>query len=151
MIDAVRVPPSAWSTSQSIHSVRGPSASRSTVVRNARPMSRWISTPRPSCLPLEMSRALRVSVEYGSIEYSAVIQPPVTPCSFIQRGTPSSMDAAQMTRVLPVATSTLTRRVRRDAGGESQRAELIVGAAVVSGHGRTVDANRPRSTVGGHA
>ena len=106
MIAAVRVPPSAWSTSQSIHSVRAPSASRLTVVRSARPMSRWISTPRPSCLPRAMSRALRVRVEYGSMEYSAVIQPPETPWSFIQRGTPSSTDAAQMTRVLPVATST---------------------------------------------
>ena len=40
------------------------------------------------------------------MEYSAVIQPPRTPCSFIQRGTPSSMVAAQITRVSPKATST---------------------------------------------
>ena len=33
--------------------------------------------------------------------------------------------------------------MRRDAGGETQRSELIVGAAIVSGHGRTVDANLP--------
>ena len=35
------------------------------------------------------------------MEYSAVIQPPVTPCSFIQRGTVSSTVTPQMTRVLP--------------------------------------------------
>ena len=35
------------------------------------------------------------------MEYSAVIQPPVTPCSFIQRGTVSSIVTPQMTRVLP--------------------------------------------------
>src|SRR5579864_5029873 len=40
------------------------------------------------------------------MEYSAVSQPPCTPWSFIQRGTPSSMVAAQMTRVSPKATST---------------------------------------------
>ena len=32
-------------------------------------------------------------------------QPPVTPCSFIQRGTPSSIVTAQITRVLPIETS----------------------------------------------
>src|SRR5207248_4021914 len=53
-----------------------------------------------------MSRALRGCVEYGSIEYSAVSQPPLTPCSFIQRGTASSIVTAQITRVLPVEAST---------------------------------------------
>ena len=40
------------------------------------------------------------------MEYSAVSQPPGTPCIFIQRGTSSWMVAAQMTRVLPKETST---------------------------------------------
>lgn len=40
------------------------------------------------------------------MEYSAVTQPPVTFCSFIQRGTFSSIMAEQMTRVSPVATRT---------------------------------------------
>src|SRR5215510_6062584 len=53
-----------------------------------------------------MSRGLRGCVEYGSIEYSAVSQPPVTPCSFIQRGTASSIVTAQITRVLPIETKT---------------------------------------------
>ena len=35
------------------------------------------------------------------MEYSAVIQPPVTFCSFIHRGTVSSMVTPQMTRVWP--------------------------------------------------
>src|SRR4029077_20779580 len=56
--------------------------------------------------PFMMSRGLRGCVEYGSIEYSAVSQPPVTPCSFIQRGTPSSIVTAQITRVLPIDTRT---------------------------------------------
>src|SRR3954447_19490161 len=56
--------------------------------------------------PLVMSRGLRGCVEYGSIEYSAVSQPPVTPCSFIQRGTPSSMVTEQITRVWPMETKT---------------------------------------------
>src|SRR6266704_3633099 len=56
--------------------------------------------------PFVTSRGLRGSVEYGSIEYSAVSQPPVTACSFIQRGTPSSIVTAQITRVLPIETST---------------------------------------------
>src|SRR6476660_1400805 len=56
--------------------------------------------------PFVMSRGLRGCVEYGSIEYSAVSQPPVTPRSFIQRGTPSSIVTEQITRVLPMETKT---------------------------------------------
>jgi hypothetical protein len=40
------------------------------------------------------------------MEYSAVSQPPLTFCTCIQRGTASSMVAAQTTFVLPKATST---------------------------------------------
>src|SRR4029077_14995928 len=40
------------------------------------------------------------------MEYSAVSQPPVTLCSFIQRGTASSIITPQITRVLPIETST---------------------------------------------
>src|SRR4029450_2487755 len=56
--------------------------------------------------PFVMSRGFRGCVEYGSMEYSAVSQPPVTPCSFIQRGTASSIVTAEITRVLPIETST---------------------------------------------
>src|SRR6202008_3183370 len=65
-----------------------------------------ISTLRPSRRPFATSRGFRVWVEYGNIEYSAVSQPPDTPCSFIQRGTISSIVTAQITRVLPIETST---------------------------------------------
>src|SRR5918996_343162 len=103
---AVRVPPSACKTSQSTQIVRGPSFSRSTTARSDRPIKRWISVLRPSIRPFATSRGFRVCVEYGSIEYSAVSQPPVTPCSFIHRGTFSSMVTPQITRVLPIVTST---------------------------------------------
>src|SRR6266550_7376797 len=56
--------------------------------------------------PFAMSRGFRGWVEYGSIEYSAVSQPPVTPCSFIQRGTASSIVTPHITRVCPIETST---------------------------------------------
>lgn len=56
--------------------------------------------------PFVTSRGLRGWVKYGSMEYSAVSHPPVTACSFIQRGTASSIVTAQITRVLPIETST---------------------------------------------
>ena len=71
--------------------------------RIERPMSRWISTERPSSLPLEMSRCLRSPVDAGSIPYSAVTQP--RPLPAIQRGTLSWTDAVQMTRVSPCVMS----------------------------------------------
>ena len=73
--------------------------------RMERPISLWISCERASIFNLEISRALRGAVEYGNIEYSAVIHPPGTFCSFIHRGTASSTLTAQMTRVWPQATS----------------------------------------------
>ena len=106
VIAAVRVPPSACKTSQSIQMVRWPTFFKSTTARSERPMRRWISDERPSILPREMSRGLRSSVEYGSIEYSAVSHPPSTFCARIQRGTSSSIVAVQMTRVSPNETST---------------------------------------------
>jgi hypothetical protein len=54
-----------------------------------------------------MSRAFRSWVEAGSIAYSAVSQPPGTFCSFIQRGTPSSIMTVQMMRVWPKQHRTL--------------------------------------------
>ena len=51
VIDAQRVPPSAWRTSQSSQSVRSPSALKSHTERIARPISRWISIVRPSGRP----------------------------------------------------------------------------------------------------
>ena len=74
-IAAVRVPPSAWRTSQSAQRVRSPNARMSSTERRERPIRRWISTVRPPCLPRLASRAMRVPVERGSMPYSAVIHP----------------------------------------------------------------------------
>ncbi len=57
MIDAQRVPPSAWRTSQSRVIWRSPSALRSVTARRLRPIRRWISWVRPVCLPFAASRA----------------------------------------------------------------------------------------------
>src|SRR5258707_339887 len=69
---AVRVPPSAWMTSQSIWMVRSPSASRLVTARRLRPIRRWISCVRPDCLPRAASRSERVLVDRGSMPYSAL-------------------------------------------------------------------------------
>ena len=108
VMDAVRVPPSASSTSQSSVIVRSPSAFRSTAWRRERPISRWISTLRPSFLM--PSLFLRSVVDAGSIAYSAVIQP--CPLSRRNGGTASSTLAVQITRVFPVAIRQLPYAVR---------------------------------------
>ncbi len=77
---AVRVPPSACSTSQSRWMVRSPRAlDRSNTARSERPIRRWISCVRPVCLPRAASRSLRVCVARGSMPYSAVTQPSPLP------------------------------------------------------------------------
>src|SRR5215831_6098628 len=99
VIEAVRVPPSACSTSQSMVICRSPSASRSTVARSDRPIRRWISTVRPPCLPAEASRRVRSRVARGSMPYSAVTQPRPRPLS--QDGSRSSSVAVTSTWVSP--------------------------------------------------
>jgi hypothetical protein len=101
---AVRVPPSAWITSQSRITVRSPRAFMSTTERRLRPIRRWISWVRPPILPRSLSRGVRVTVERGSMAYSAVTQP--RPELRSQPGTPCSMVALVRTRVLPSETST---------------------------------------------
>ena len=108
VMDAVRVPPSASSTSQSSVIVLSPSAFRSTAWRRLRPISRWISTLRPSFLI--PSRFFRSVVEAGSIAYSAVTHP--CPLPFRNGGTASSTLAVQITRVFPVAIRQLPYAVR---------------------------------------
>ena len=56
---------------------------------------------RPFCFPWLASRCVRWPVDAGSSEYSAVIHP--TPRPDIHRGTLSSIDAVQRTRVFPCA------------------------------------------------
>ena len=101
---AVRVPPSAWMTSQSSEIVRSPSPFRSNTQRSDRPIRRWISWVRPLCLPRAASRSLRVWVERGSMPYSAVTQP--SPLPRLCGGTLSSTDAVHSTRVSPNSMST---------------------------------------------
>ena len=100
---AVRVPPSAWITSQSTVMVCSPSASRSMTARSERPIRRWISCERPLWRPCRASRSVRVWVERGSMPYSAVTQPWPVPRS--QRGTPTSTLAAHSTCVSPAVIS----------------------------------------------
>ncbi len=99
VIEAVRVPPSAWMTSQSMVICRSPSAGRSTTERRLRPIRRWISTVRPLCLPAEASRRVRSWVARGSMPYSAVTQPRAWPLS--QGGSRSSSVAVTSTWVSP--------------------------------------------------
>ena len=101
-IEAVRVPPSAWITSQSTITCRSPSLGRSTTARSERPISRWISCVRPDCLPLAASRLPRVWVARGSMPYSAVTHP--WPLPRRNGGTFSSTLAVHSTRVSPKLT-----------------------------------------------
>ena len=102
VIAAVRVPPSAWITSQSMTIWRSPSAGRSTTARSERPIRRWISSVRPDCLPCAASRRVRSLVARGSMPYSAVTQPLPAPRS--HGGTCSSRLAVQKTWVSPKRT-----------------------------------------------
>ena len=102
VIAAVRVPPSAWMTSQSTVIVRSPSWVSCTTARKERPTSRWISCVRPPVRPA--SRPVRVEVARGSMPYSAVTQP--WPLPRRNGGTRSSTDAVQITRVSPTSTRT---------------------------------------------
>ncbi len=96
---AVRVPPSACSTSQSITIVFSPSAFVSTTARRARPIRREISWVRPPMRPLTLSRSFRLFVARGSMEYSAVTHPLPLPVN--QRGTPLVKEAVHSTLVPP--------------------------------------------------
>ena len=97
VIDAVRVPPSAWITSQSHVTVSSPRRCMSHTARRLLPTRRSISIERP-LRPL-YSRRVRVDVDAGSMAYSAVTQPAREPLR--HAGTPSSTVAVHMTRVLP--------------------------------------------------
>ena len=86
----------------------------STTLRSERPISRWISTPRPSWRPRLTSRCLRSPVDAGSIAYSVVTHPRPLPSS--QRGTESVSDAVQITRVSPCEISAEPEAVRTNPG-----------------------------------
>lgn len=111
---AVRVPPSACITSQSIVIVRSPSFSMSTAVRSERPISRWISNVRPDGLPWAACRGVLVDVDLGSMAYSAVTQPRPRPRK--KGGTLFSTVAVQMTLVLPASISAEPSAVDKMSG-----------------------------------
>ena len=117
------MPPSAWITSQSIHTVRSPSSRKLTTERSDRPTRRWISTVRPSCLPRVASRCLRSPVEPGSIPYSDVTQP--VPRPRIHGGTDSSTIAVQMSRVEPISKST------EPVADEMKSSSILIGPQLV--------------------
>ncbi len=98
VMPAVRVPPSAWSTSQSTRMVYSPNA----IVRHRR-------AERAADQALDLlgappgpfrSRWVRSTVARGSMAYSAVTQP--SPVPFLNPGTPGSTLAVQCTRVPPI-------------------------------------------------
>src|SRR5258708_1853490 len=99
LMAGARGPPAGWITSQSVVICRSRSASRSTTARRLRPISRWISTVRPPCLPAVASRRVRSRVARGSMPYSAVIQPRAWPLS--HGGKRSSSVAVTSTWVSP--------------------------------------------------
>ena len=134
LIAAVRVPPSASSTSQSSVIVRSPNAVRSVTARSERPISRWISCARP---PVWLVRGVRVPVARGSMPYSAVTQP--LPVLRSQPGTRSSTLALHSTRVRPMWTSAepsacdITPRSMRNGRGVAGRAAVVAGERRVGG------------------
>ena len=133
---AVRVPPSACSTSQSRWMVRSPSAARSNTARIERPIRRWISCVRPLCLPRAASRSLRVWVARGSMPYSAVTQPSPLPrlCGgtlLFDRGGAQHAGLAELDQHRALG-------MDGEAAGDAHRAQLVGGAAAASdenGHG----------------
>ena len=142
---AVRVPPSACSTSQSTTTCRSPSTVMSHAARRLRPMSRWISTVRPLCLPLAASRSTRSGDEPGSIEYSAVTQPLPARAS----------SAARPRRWSPCTAPGAAERDEARAGGhlgevafERDRAQRVGSAAIGAGHGGSSLRVSPRAAPG---
>ena len=102
MIEAVRVPPSAWITSQSSQIVRSP---RTLHVDDGakRAADQPLDLHRPPALVscAQPRAAVRWRLARGSIPYSAVTQP--VPVPLRNGGTFSSTEAVQMTRVSPTS------------------------------------------------
>ena len=104
VIAAVRVPPSAWSTSQSSEIVRSPSA-REVEHAAQRAADQALDLLRAAALLAARRLAVAARVRRrGSMPYSAVTQP--SPLPRLCGGTFSSTDAVHSTLVSPNATST---------------------------------------------
>jgi hypothetical protein len=130
--DAVRVPPSASSTSQSIEIVRS-RAIESTAARSARPTRRWISCVRPLGALPRPSRVLAPrGFARGCIWYSA--GDPALVLAFEERRHLSSTDAVQRTTVPPRGRGP-SPRTGGGSRGSSRRAESVERATIGAGHG----------------
>ena len=130
VIAAVRVPPSALSTSASIWIVQGPSALRSTTARRLRPISRWISVARPSG-----PRLIRDEVLPGSMAYSAVSQPIDFPSR--NGGTRVRQARRHQDRGLAAAVQHAAGTVTHESPLDGDGPKLVVGAVKRSGHGQS--------------
>ena len=135
VIDAVRVPPSAWMTSQSIQIVRSPSSFSLVIDRSERPISRWISCVRPPTLPALASRCVRVEVARGSMPYSAVTQP--LPVLRRNGGTRSSTLAVQITLGAADLDEDRAFGVGEKAGRDGRGAQIGGGTSVNASHAVT--------------
>ena len=154
-IAAQRVPPSAWSTSQSSQSVRSPSALE-VDDRRERASDQPLDLDRAPALlaPAPPRAPSRSPVEAGSSEYSAVIQP--RPGRWSQRGTPSSTVAVQSTRVFPWRVEDDAVRVLEAVREQVEAPELVVPApslphAAAARASRSRRARPPRSEAAGSA
>jgi hypothetical protein len=76
------------------------------------------------------SRAVRVSVERGSIPYSPEIHP--LPELRKNAGTDSSTDAVQMTRVFPISISADPFRGRDEVGNDVDGTNLLRSAVIAA-------------------
>ena len=137
VIEAVRVPASACSTSQSTVIVRSPSRDRSVTLRSDRPIRRWISWVRPPGRPLFTSRGERSFVAAGSIEYSPVTHP--LPVPFSQRGASSAHAGGTQDAGAPHREQHRARRPLLEAELPGDGAELVGGARVGAGHAPDLD------------
>ncbi len=134
-MEAQRVPPSAWRTSQSSQSVRLPSASKSHTARSARPISRWISTVRPSGRPRETPAACARRSRPGA---SSTRPSPPAPVPLEPPRMPSSTVAVQRTTVRPWRVQHLAVGCSRKSAGRS-RSSRSRAAPVRASRGRRLE------------
>ena len=132
MIAAQRVPPSAWSTSQSSQSVRSPSALKSHDAAQGA-ADQPLDLDRPPVGTAARDGALRpFPVEAGSSEYSAVIQPCPLPRS--QRGIVLLDGRGAEDDRAPLRVEHRAVRLLEEVGLEVELAQLVGPASVVACH-----------------
>ena len=130
---AVRVPPSACSTSQSMRIEFSPRADRSIAARSERPMRREISCVRPPILPLD--RLAVVPGQRGARQHRVLRRDPAEAAALaparhalLHRGRAEHLGVAEADQRRPLG---VLLPVPLDGDGT----ELIVGAGVGTWHG----------------